>query len=95
MFLHTLQHLRDVLIISTVIAQILVTNLVYTMYHLYMRRLPDSQSRLLNVFYSHVAILLQIGSFFSVLLLLQSLDLLQLNVVMLRSDMQAMFYGIE
>ena len=85
MVLQTLQHLRDVLIIFTVIAQILVTNVVYTMYHLYMRKLPDSQSRLLNVFYSHVAILLQIGSFFSVLLLLQSLNLLELNIVMLRS----------
>ena len=63
------------------------------MYHLYMRKLPDSQSRLLNVFYSHVAILLQIGSLFSVLLLLQSLSLLELNIVMLRSNMYAMVYN--
>ena len=51
----------------------IITNLMFTMYHLYMRRKSEYQQRLLNVLFSHLAVTLQIASFLNILNILTSL----------------------
>ena len=45
----------------------IITNLMFTMYHLYMRRKSEYQTRLLNILFCHLALTLQSASIINVL----------------------------
>ena len=49
--------------VITLLFLVTITNLIFTIYHLYMRKKPEFSNRLLNVLYSFHAFLLQFGSF--------------------------------
>ena len=70
---------KNVLVLSTVIVIIILINIIYILYHLYMKKKMEFSNRLLNVLYAHVAIYYQIGSFVNFLLILNSLELLELR----------------
>lgn len=59
----TIQFIKMVLELIILILLFLITNFNFTMFHLYMRKKPESSNRLLNVLYSFHAFLLQFGSF--------------------------------
>ena len=52
---------RETLILVLVVAVVLtlLTNLMFSMYHLYMRRNKEYQTRLLNILFCHLAAILQ------------------------------------
>ena len=60
-----------VLVAAMVLAVIL--NLMFTMYHLYLRSNPNYQHRLLNILFSHLALTLQAGSLVNVLTIFSQL----------------------
>ena len=62
-----------ILVMVVAISLGVITNLMFTMYHLYIRRKSEYQQRLLNVLFSHLAITLQIASFLNILNILTSL----------------------
>ena len=62
-----------VLVVSLVLA--LVINLMFTMYHLYLRSNCDLQHRLLNILFYHLAATLQTGSILNILNIVRSLGL--------------------
>ena len=68
---------KNVIVLSIVIVLIILINLTYTLYHLYMKKKAEFSNRLLNVLYSHVAIYIQIGSLINFFLILYSLGLLE------------------
>lgn len=49
--------------VFTILFLVTITNFIFTIYHLYMRKKPELANRLLNVLYSFHAFLLQFGSF--------------------------------
>ena len=53
------------LVVAVVLA--IITNLMFTMYHLYMRRNSEYQTRLLNILFCHLALTLQSASIINVL----------------------------
>ena len=55
---------RETLILVLVVAVVLtlLTNLMFSMYHLYMRRNSEYQTRLLNILFCHLAAILQTNS---------------------------------
>ena len=66
---------KTVIVWSVVIVLIILINITYILYHLYMKKKTEFSNRLLNVLYSHVATYIQIGSFVNFLLILHSLGL--------------------
>ena len=56
---------REALISVLVVAIVLtlLTNLMFSMYHLYMRRNSEYQTRLLNILFAHLALVFQASSF--------------------------------
>ena len=56
---------REILIFVLVVALVLtlLTNLMFSMYHLYMRRNSEYQTRLLNILFAHLAAVFQATSF--------------------------------
>ena len=63
--------LRLVLVVAVVLA--LLTNLMFSMYHLYMRRKSEYQTRLLNILFCHLAVTLQGSSLLNVATVLSEL----------------------
>ena len=51
----------------------ILTNLMFSMYHLYMKRNSEYQTRLLNILFSHLALILQTGSLVNVLAIFSQL----------------------
>ena len=62
-----------VLVVSIVLA--FTINLMFSMYHLYLRSNLDYQHRLLNILFCHLAITLQSGSLINILNIIRSLGL--------------------
>ena len=62
-----------VLVLAIVLAVII--NLMFTLYHLYLRSNSDYQHRLLNILFCHLAITLQSGSLINILNIIRSLGL--------------------
>ena len=62
-----------IFVMMVAVSLAIITNLMFTMYHLYMRRKSEYQQRLLNVLFSHLAVTLQIASFLNILNILTSL----------------------
>ena len=60
-----------VLVVSIVLA--ITINLMFSMYHLYLRSNLDYQHRLLNILFCHLAITLQSGSLINILNIVRSL----------------------
>ena len=60
-----------VLVLALVLA--LVINLMFTMYHLYLRSNSNYQHRLLNILFCHLAATLQFGSLINILNIVRSL----------------------
>ena len=62
-------------VLVSVVAVVLtiITNLMFTMYHLYMRRKSEYQTRLLNILFCHLAVTLQCCSLINVLTILSQL----------------------
>ena len=52
-----------------------IINLMFTLYHLYLRSNCDYQHRLLNILFCHLAITLQFGSLINILNIVRSLGL--------------------
>ena len=50
-----------------------VINFLFTMFHIYMRRKSEYQFRLLNVLYSHLALILQFGTLLNMINILRCL----------------------
>ena len=69
-----------VLAVAMILA--LVINLMFTMYHLYLRSNSNYQHRLLNILFSHLAATLQFGSLINILNIVRSLgpDISSTNV---------------
>ena len=49
--------------VITLLLLVTITNFIFTIYHLYMRKKPEFSNRVLSVLYSFHAFLLQVGSF--------------------------------
>ena len=62
-----------VLVAALVLAVII--NLMFTLYHLYLRSNYNYQHRLLNILFCHLAITLQFGSLINILNIVRSLGL--------------------
>ena len=62
-----------VLVLAIVLAVII--NLMFTLYHLYLRSNSEYQHRLLNILFCHLAITLQFGSLINILNIVRSLGL--------------------
>ena len=52
-----------ILVLVVAVVLTILTNLMFTIYHLYMRRNSEYQTRLLNVLFCHLAVIFQIASF--------------------------------
>ena len=59
-----LTHFGTALILVTSFIAFICCNFLFTLYHLYMKKDEENSSRLLNVFYGHYAMTLQLSSFF-------------------------------
>ena len=62
-----------VLVVALVLAVII--NLMFTMYHLYLRSNYNYQHRLLNILFSHLAASLQLGTIINIINIARSLGL--------------------
>ena len=59
----------------------IMTNLMFTMYHLYMRRKSEYQTRLLNILFCHLAVTLQACSLLNLATVLSQLgNIIQMNI---------------
>ena len=62
-----------ILVLTTAVILWIITNLMFSLYHLYMKRKIEYQTRLLNILFSHLAIISQTGSLVSILFIFTSL----------------------
>ena len=67
---------KTVTILSTAFVLVILINVTYMLYHLYMKKKAEFSNRLLNVLYSQFAILGQLGSFIVLLMIFYSLGLI-------------------
>ena len=63
-------------LVTVVIIIIILIQLIYTMYHLYMNKKIEYKSRLLNILYSHLAMILQASSITELFLILDDLKII-------------------
>ena len=61
------------LVLTAAVILWIITNLMFSLYHLYMKRKIEYQTRLLNILFSHLAIISQTGSLVSILFIFTSL----------------------
>ena len=64
-----------ILVLVAALVLAVIINLMFTMYHLYLRSNYNYQHRLLNILFSHLAASLQLGSIINVLNIVRSLGL--------------------
>ena len=64
-----------ILVLVVALGLAVIINLMFTMYHLYLRSNPNYQHRLLNILFSHLAASLQLGSLINILNITRSLGL--------------------
>ena len=71
-----------IVVLAVALILALVINLMFTMYHLYLRSNSNYQHRLLNILFSHLAATLQFGSLINILNIVRSLgpDISSTNV---------------
>ena len=62
-----------ILVLTAAVILWIITNLMFSLYHLYMKRKIEYQTRLLNILFSHLAIISQTGSLVSILFIFTSL----------------------
>lgn len=84
---------KTVTVLSTAFVLVILINVTYMMYHLYMKKKAEFSNRLLNVLYSQFAIIAQLGSFIIFLLIFYILGLIGsehgvLVVIMLMRQVQ-------
>ena len=56
-----------ILVLGTALTLALIINLMFTLYHLYLRTNYNYQHRLLNILFCHLAATLQFGSLLNIL----------------------------
>ena len=61
---------KTVTVLGTGFVLVIMINVTYMLYHLYMKKKAEFSNRLLNVLYSQFGILCQLGSFISLLLMI-------------------------
>ena len=61
------------LVLTAAVILWIITNLMFSLYHLYMKRKSEYQTRLLNILFSHLAIISQTGSLVNILFIFKSL----------------------
>ena len=66
-------------ILIFVLFKIIMINITYTFYHLYMRKKIEFESRMLNILYSHIAFIMQLGSIINLIIILQTLQIWDLS----------------
>ena len=66
-------------ILIFVLFKIIMINITYTFYHFYMRKKIEFESRMLNILYSHIAFIMQLGSIFNLILMLHFLQIWDLS----------------
>ena len=64
-----------VLVLVAAIVLAVIINLMFSMYHLYLRSNCDYHHRLLNILFCHLAATLQLGSLINILNIVRSLGL--------------------
>ena len=84
---------KTVTVLSTAFVLVILINVTYMLYHLYMKKKAEFSNRLLNVLYSQFAIIAQLGSFIIFLLIFHILGLIGsehevLVVIMLMRQVQ-------
>ena len=67
---------ETIIIIAVVILMIIFINIIYLLFHLYMRKKNEFETRLLNILYSHLAVWYQVGSLVNFFLILRGLHLI-------------------
>ena len=67
------------LLVTTLLLSLLI-NVLFTMYHLYMRKKSEYQYRLLNLLYGQLALILQLGSFLNIVIIVRSVFLLDNDI---------------
>ena len=67
------------LLVITLLLSLLI-NVLFTMYHLYMRKKSEYQYRLLNLLYGQLALILQLGSFLNIVIIVRSVFLLDNDI---------------
>ena len=77
-----------------VLFKIIMINITYTFYHLYMRKKIEFESRLLNILYSHIAFIMQLGSITNLILILHILQFLDLSEQIISSSIICLFLQI-
>ena len=92
---------KTVTVLCTAFVLVILINITYMMYHLYMKKKAEFSNRLLNVLYSQFAIIAQLGSFIIFLLIFHILGLIGsehgvLVVIMLMRHVQLLmaFYYV-
>ena len=77
--MRALNTMETFFVIIFVLFKIIMINITYTFYHLYMRKKIEFESRMLNILYSHIAFILQLGSIINLILILHILQFLDLS----------------
>ena len=74
-----MNYIKNFFITTFVLLKIIMINTTYTFYHLYMRKKIEFESRMLNILYAHIAVLLQLGSLINLLLILHELHVWEMG----------------
>ena len=74
-----LNTMENFFVIIFVLFKIIMINITYTFYHLYMRKKIEFESRMLNILYSHIAFIMQLGSIINLILMFHFLQIWDLS----------------
>ena len=70
------------ILVTTFLLSLLI-NVLFTMYHLYMRKKSEYQYRLLNLLYGQLALILQFGSLLNIVIIVRCVFLMDNDILTL------------